>query len=207
MTQSEKEIKSQILCPECSEPCRIFINDYKITLSDCKNNHKRENISLAEYEEIKKKNIKKIFHICQAHNLNYEKYCDDCKKNICQKCEEEHKEHNLQIIKEIIPDKNELKKNGDALKSQVNETKKNVNDVIAKLNKAIENLDKFYAIHNEILDGYNDDNINYEAAQNLSEINNSISNEIFQLNEMDNGYNINKLLYISNEIEGNNIEI
>ena len=93
------------------------------------------------------------------------------------------------------------------MKSQVNETKKNVNDVIAKLNKAIENLDKFYAIHNEILDGYNDDNINYEAAQNLSEINNSISNEIFQLNEMDNGYNINKLLYISNEIEGNNIEI
>ena len=112
MTQAEKELKSQIVCPECYEPCRIFINDYKITLSDCKNNHKRENISLAEYEEIKKKNIKKIFHICQAHNLNYEKYCDDCKKNICQKCEEEHKEHNLQIIKEIIPDKNELKKMG-----------------------------------------------------------------------------------------------
>ena len=80
MIQTEKELESQILYPECSEPCRIFINDYKITLSDWKNNHKKENISLEEYEEIKKKNIKKIFHICEAYNLYYEKYCDYCKK-------------------------------------------------------------------------------------------------------------------------------
>ena len=126
--------------------------------------------------------------------MNYEKYCDDCKKNICKKCEQEHKEHNLQIIKEIIPDKNELKKNGEALKSQVNQTKENITDVFSKLNKAIVNIDKFYAIHNEILDGYTDDNINYEAAQNLAEINNNIQNEIYQLNEMDNGYNINNIL-------------
>ena len=34
----------------------------------------------------------------------------NAKKNIWQKCEGEHREHNLLIIKEIIPDKNELKK-------------------------------------------------------------------------------------------------
>ena len=110
MTQSEKDLPYQILCPECSEPCRIFLRDYKITLSDCKNNHRKENISFPEFEEIKKKKVQKKFNICETHNLNYEKYCEDCKKNICQKCEEEHKEHKFKIIKEIIPDKNEIKK-------------------------------------------------------------------------------------------------
>ncbi len=141
MTQPEKEFPYQILCPECSEPCRILLRDYKITLSDCKNNHRRENISLSEFEEIKKKKVQMKFNICETHNLNYEKYCEDCKKNICQKCEEEHKEHKLKIIKEIIPDKNEIKKNTEKLKYYVNNTKENIKDIINKLNKAYENID------------------------------------------------------------------
>ena len=59
MTQPEKELPYQILCPECLEPCRIILRDYRITLSDCKNNHKRENISLPEFEEMKKKKSKR----------------------------------------------------------------------------------------------------------------------------------------------------
>ena len=210
MAQPEKECLGQILCPECSEPCKIFIRDYKITLSDCKNNHKKENLTMSEYQEIKKKQTQKNdkkFHICEKHNLNYEKYCEECKKNICQKCEEEHKGHNLLIIKEIIPDKNELKKNGEQLKTAVNKFKANIKDIINQLNKACENVEKFYAIHNEIADSYEGDNLNYEKAQNLAEINNTIAEEIFNFNEMDYGYNLNKVLYISNEIEGKNVEI
>ena len=41
MTQQGKECLGKILCPECSEPCKIFIKDYKITLSDCKNKQKK----------------------------------------------------------------------------------------------------------------------------------------------------------------------
>ena len=207
MTQPEKEFPYQILCPECSEPCRILLRDYKITLSDCKNNHRRENISLAEFEEIKKKKVQKKFNICETHNLNYEKYCEDCKKNICNKCEEEHKEHKLKIIKEIIPNKNEIKKNAERLKYYINNTKENIKDIINKLNKAYENIDKYYAIHNEILDNYDENNINYETAQNISDVNKLIEDEIYNFNNMDNGYNINKLFYNSSEIEGKNIEI
>ena len=210
MTQPENECIGQILCPECSEPCKIFIKDYKITLSDCKNNHKKENLTISEYEEIKKRQTQKSdkkFYICEKHNSNYEKYCEECKKNICQKCEEEHKGHNLIIYKEIIPDKNELKKSGEKLKYSVNKFKSNIKDIINQLNKASENVEKFYAIYNDIVNSCENDNLNYEKAQNLAEINNIISEEIFNFNEMDYGYNLNKALYISNEIEGKNVEI
>ena len=111
------------------------------------------------------------------------------------------------IIKEIIPDKNELKKNREKLKSSLNKFKANIKDIINQLNNASENADKFYAIHNGIMNSCENDNLNYEKAQNLAEINNTIVDELFNFNEMDYGYNLNKVLYISNEIEGKNVEI
>ena len=40
-------------------------------------------------------------------------------------------------------------------------------------------MEKFYAIHNEIVDSCECDNLNYEKAQNLAEINNTIIDELF----------------------------
>ena len=40
-----------IICPECKECCKIKINDYKFELYDCKNKHKKENISIDDFEE------------------------------------------------------------------------------------------------------------------------------------------------------------
>ena len=113
----------------------------------------------------------------------------------------------MKIIKEIIPDKNEINKNVEKLKHYVNNTKENIKDIINKLNKTYANIEKFYAIHNEILNNYNEDNLNYETAQNIADINDIIEDEIINFNTMDNGYNVHKLLYNSNEIEGKNIEI
>ena len=43
-----KESK-EIICPKCKENCKIKINDYKIKLYDCKNNHEINNILLDEF--------------------------------------------------------------------------------------------------------------------------------------------------------------
>ena len=96
-------IKSKyIKCPECQEDIRIKINDYKIKLYECKNNHNIDNILLEEYENIEKIDISKIIcNICNINNksntYNNEFYiCNTCKKNICPLCKSIHdKNHNI----------------------------------------------------------------------------------------------------------------
>ena len=44
-------IKSKnVICPICGEKIKIKINNYKISLFDCKNGHKINNLSFNEYE-------------------------------------------------------------------------------------------------------------------------------------------------------------
>ena len=80
-------IKSKdIICKECKEPCRIEIEDYKIKLYECPNNHMNDNIKLIDFDNTQNINISKIK--CQSHlrypiliylvmnlmNYNYETY-------------------------------------------------------------------------------------------------------------------------------------
>lgn len=44
------EKSKEIICPKCKENCRIKIEDYKIKLYDCKNNHETNYILLDEYK-------------------------------------------------------------------------------------------------------------------------------------------------------------
>ena len=54
----DKTIKNlnEIICPICNENCFIEIKDFKISLYGCKNNHKKTDILLNEYEETQKIN-------------------------------------------------------------------------------------------------------------------------------------------------------
>ena len=63
-------ISKYIKCPKCKENIRIKIEDYKIELYDCKNNHNINNILLEEYENTQKIDISKIIcHICNINTL------------------------------------------------------------------------------------------------------------------------------------------
>ena len=45
-----KLVKSKyIICPECKENARILINDYKITLYDCKNGHEMKKYIITRF--------------------------------------------------------------------------------------------------------------------------------------------------------------
>ena len=43
-----------VICPECGNICILDINDYKIKLDKCINNHSKENILLDEYNDLQK---------------------------------------------------------------------------------------------------------------------------------------------------------
>ena len=49
-----------IICPQCKEPCRFTIDNYKIKLFDCAHNHINSNIKLADFYETQKKEITDI---------------------------------------------------------------------------------------------------------------------------------------------------
>ena len=91
-----------IICPKCKENIRIQIEDYKIKLFQCKNNHVINNLLLEQYEYTQNIDISKIIcEICKEKNKstihdNVFYRCNKCKINICPLCKIKHdKNHNI----------------------------------------------------------------------------------------------------------------
>ena len=86
----------EIICPECKENILIKIEEYKINMYNCKNNHKIDNISIKEFDNTQKIDISKIIcDICKIKNKsnmdNNEIYkCIICENNICPLCKLKH---------------------------------------------------------------------------------------------------------------------
>ena len=96
----------------------------------CKLKHEKEHI-IINYDG---KN-----YICNKHYKIYTKYCNECKLNICMKCEKDHKNHKSIYYGEIFLDNdnnnNELREYIDKLKY-----KKNNNKEIRKYNRKYGNI-------------------------------------------------------------------
>ena len=92
---------NEIICPECEENILIKIKDYKINLYDCKNGHKKDNISLNDFKNIVKIDISKIkCNRCENKIndiYNNEFYiCNECNMNLCLLCKLKHNQkHNI----------------------------------------------------------------------------------------------------------------
>ena len=90
-----------IICPKCEKFALMHLKNYKISLSNCQNNHNTNNILLPEFEKTQKINYSKITcGFCGQKKSNIFKYelyfCFDCKKNICPLCRNKHnKSHNI----------------------------------------------------------------------------------------------------------------
>ena len=97
-------IKSnEIICSRCKEPCLLEIEDYKIKLYKCKNNHINK-IKIKDFPGTQKINISKI--ICGNCKIKNKGNCPDnkffkcltCNKNLCLLCKPNHNlEHNIII--------------------------------------------------------------------------------------------------------------
>ena len=93
----------EIICPKCNENILIKLNEYKINLFNCRNNHNIDNILLNEFENIENIDISKI--ICgkckiknKSNTYNNEFYrCNICKINLCPLCKSNHN-HKVKIM-------------------------------------------------------------------------------------------------------------
>ena len=103
-------IKSNnVICPKCGRNIRLKLNNYKISLFDCKDNHRRDDLSLKEFENSQFINLSKI--ICQkckennkgnTHKNVFYKCCD-CNINLCPLCNEFHDKSHTIIDYDQIP--------------------------------------------------------------------------------------------------------
>jgi len=111
-------IKSKdIICPKCGELCRITLEDCKIKLFGCINNHTTNGIKLLDFPNTQKVDISKIIcDKCKVNNKgdstdhNFYK-CLTCKNKLCILCKAKH-DSNHNIIKDdqinnICPKHNE----------------------------------------------------------------------------------------------------
>ena len=96
-------IKSKnIICPECQENSRFSMKNFKISIYECKNKHKSENIQLNEFEKTQFINQTKIIcDKCKTEKSNtYENkfyICCTCKLNLCPICKDSHDKSHFQI--------------------------------------------------------------------------------------------------------------
>ena len=204
----------EIICPECLESCRFNIRDYKINLYHTSGIHNIENIKIKEFLKMqndlsknsKNKENPNDKYICQKHNQQFIKYCTQCDENLCDLCSQNHPKHLITSFEELNLDINEIYSNLRKLKNNIDIFKNNLKEIIEKLNKVMENMDILYNINETIINSYSNNNLDYEKIVNLMDINHFINIELENLEAYELGHNINKILYLYNEMESKNEE-
>ena len=100
------------------------------------------NHDIINYEEKK--------YICEKHNKDFKKYCNDCKINICKSCLNEHESHYTISYDNIILEKEEIKIELNELKESIEIFNYYINSMIRKLNKIKNKMEIFYKIYYSI---------------------------------------------------------
>ena len=105
--KNEKNVlihSNDIICPECKEPCRFTLDNYKIKLFDCVHNHVKSDIKLSDFYQTQKNEKPDIICAsCKNTNkgcINNSEFfqCLTCKETLCLPCKEKH-DSNHSIIK------------------------------------------------------------------------------------------------------------
>jgi len=213
----------EIICPKCNENILIKIDDYKINLFNCKNNHQINNILLNIFES----NIdisKIICYKCKikdkSNTYNNEFYrCNTCKINLCPLCKSMHKNnhkiinydnknyickiHNLNYIKYC----KDCKLNICTLCSKEHKNHSTINydniilnkkDNQKEINKLKDYINKFYKNINDIIEILNKVKDNMNIYYNI--YNNIINNYNCENINYELLYNINEFNKYNNII-------
>ena len=86
----------EVICPQCFSHINLKIQNYKISLFDCKNNHLIKDIIFRDFLDTQNIDLKKIIcNICNQRN-KHETFknefftCFTCAKNLCPMCKSIH---------------------------------------------------------------------------------------------------------------------
>jgi len=273
-----KPVLKIIKCPECDcNDCIMKINDYKLSLYGCKNDH-NEDIIFSKYDKsqivdfsnimcdnpsctnnqqicwgtfykcltctsgsidvskyfcndckakhngthiLVKYNEKDFYCTEKDHYKSFVKYCEQCKKDICEKClQKEHKGHNTVHYDSFTPKTEDIYKNLENIKKKLEDLRINVDNIKVQIERAFNMFEKYYSISKDVIEKYelynkslknhrilyslkNIEQSNKEIIKDLEKIN-SCNNlkEIFE--QLINRYLDDRNIYTNNQI--NNTE-
>ena len=194
ISQALEEAKKISLkkCSSCGETSEednfICIQCLKVFCLDggCKKKHSKENPSH------KLINVNNLDSTCLEHTTSISKYCKDCKKNICVKCQRStHEGHSFLDLGEILPLNEEIeagkklykikRDNLIKLKGSLNEWLKELNK---KINNIIESIDAEILINKNILKSFRTELMNYQMIENFNYFSSKRNVEAYSSNEL-----------------------
>ena len=182
-------IKKCSLCEETSDEGNyICIQCQKIFCLDngCKKKHLKENTNHKLID------IDAFDTTCFEHFTSVSKYCKDCKKNICMKCQRaQHGGHKLIDLGEVLPIPEEIengKKVFEKKKEKLLKLKNNINEWIEDFNKRVKHLldsiDAELIINENILKKFKTDLMNYQMIENFNYFSSKENLDIYSCPEL-----------------------
>ena len=135
-------------------------------------------------------------YYCITHNQKFSSYCFDCNANFCDKCETEHKGHEIEKFSKIKPKREEVKD----LENKVDDQKEKLLDFIETTRQLFDDiintvesyLNSYIMIEKGLIRRYNRQELNYQLIRNLKN-KKLFDNNIFQkLEELDKKPDLNK---------------
>ena len=182
-------IKKCSACEETSDEGNyICIQCQKIFCLDngCKKKHLKEN------NNHKLIDIDTFDTTCFEHFTSVSKYCKDCKKNICMKCQRaQHGGHKLIDLGEVLPLPEEIEhgqKFFEKKKEKLVELKNKINKWIKEFNEKVKQLldsiDAEIIINENILKKFKTDLMNYQMIENFNYFSSKENLDIYSSSEL-----------------------
>ena len=87
---------------------------------------------------------------CIFHNIEYNTYCENCKKDLYIECEKEDSTHKVIYYGNILTHIDTL----NNLKTKIDEYENQIKEIIFKLNDFMVNIDIYYNINYNLINNY-----------------------------------------------------
>jgi hypothetical protein len=107
----------------------------------CYSNHKKRH-KIINYNEIN--------NICDKHYANYNSYCNDCNKNICLKCFDEHNNHKIENFEKLYISEDKIKEEEKELRNIIDRLNEDIERIKNKLDIVKKNIEKIYGIRKDL---------------------------------------------------------
>ena len=175
---AEKSEEDNFVCIQC---LKVFCLD-----GGCKKKHAKENPAHKLID------ANTFDSTCLEHFISFSKYCEDCKRNICAKCQrEKHNGHTFVDLGEILTSNEEIEEGKklyeekreklSLLKSSISEWLKEFNQ---KVNDLIASIDAELLINKNILKSFKSNLSNYQMIENFNYFSSKKSVESYTNSEL-----------------------
>ena len=163
--KNQKLDTDKLKCSQCNKN-KIKINEFYICntcnnniCKECKLNHDINHIII---------NYKDKNYICKKHNKVYKKFCKTCKEDICILCNNEHNNHDIFDLGDILLNKNELFYSANKLEKLLKRFQFKVKMIKLILDKMEDMISNYYYIYLINIINYDMNKKNYSQLINLN---------------------------------------